>query len=68
MAQTQPIDLTVILEPYLNKWVALSTDQTTVVGSGDTLTQALQEAQRKGAEQPVIMFVPGISGPHALGA
>ena len=68
MGQTQPIDLTGILEPYLNKWVALSKDQTIVVGSGDTLTEALQKAQRKGAEQPVIMFVPGISGPHVLGA
>ena len=68
MPQTQPIDLTEILEPYLNKWVALSSDQTVVIGSGDTLPEALSEAQRKGAEQPVFMFVPGISGPHVLGA
>ena len=66
MAQTQPIDLTEILEPYLNKWVALSSDQTKVMGSGDNLTEALSEAQRKGATQPVVMFVPGVSGPHAL--
>ena len=66
MSQTQPIDLTEILEPYLNKWVALSKDQTTVVGSGDTLAGALQKAQQKGTEQPMVMFVPGVSGPHVL--
>lgn len=62
----QTIDLTTILEPYLNKWVALSSDQTKVVGSGDNLTEALSEAQRRGASQPVIMFVPAVSGPHVL--
>jgi len=68
MPPTNPIDLTEILEPYLNKWVALSANQTAVVGSGDSLDEALSNAQRKGATQPVIMFVPGISGPHVLGA
>lgn len=62
----QTIDLTTILEPYLNKWVALSADQSQVVGSGDSLTEALSEAQRKGVAAPIIMFVPAISGPHVL--
>ena len=66
MPSIHPIDLTEILEPYLNKWVALSADQTTVVGSGNNLTEALSEAERNGATTPVIMFVPAVSGPHVL--
>ena len=59
-------DLTTILEPYLNKWVALSADQTKVAGSGDNPKEALQEARQKGERSPILMFAPAISGPHAL--
>jgi hypothetical protein len=63
----QIIDLTEILAPYTNKWVALSEDQTRVMGSGATLKEALAEARRKGEADPVALFVPAISGPHVLG-
>lgn len=62
----QTIDLTEILAPYPNKWVALSEDQTQVVGSGTTLKEAIAEAHRKGEDDPVALFVPAISGPHVL--
>lgn len=61
------IDLTEILAPFPNRWVALSEDQSQVIGSGETLKDALAEAQRKGETKPVVLFVPGISGPHVLG-
>lgn len=65
---SQAIDLTEILDPYLNKWVALSSDQTQVVGSGDTPAEAIAEAQRQGAADPILMFVPAVSGPYVLSA
>lgn len=64
----QIIDLTKILAPYVNKWVALSEDQHRVVGSSETLKEALSEAQRKGETNTVVLFVPAISGPHVLHA
>lgn len=65
---TQAIDLTEILDPYLDKWVALSSDQTRVVGSGETPAEAIAEAPRQGAADPILMFVPTVSGPYVLGA
>ena len=62
------IDLTELLDPYLNKWVALSSDQTRVVGSGETPAEAIAEAQRQGAVDPILMFVPAVSGPYVLSA
>lgn len=60
------VDLTEILEPYLNRWVALSADQTRVVGSGNTPASAIEDAIRKGESSPIVMFAPAISGPHVL--
>jgi len=60
------IDLTKILEPYLNKWVALSSDQTKVEGSGDTPAEALAKAKTHGEPDPILMFVPAISGIYIL--
>lgn len=73
MSMTEPnpthaIDLTEILDPSLDKWVALSSDQTQVVGSGETPTEALAQAQRQGAVDPIRMFVPTVSGPYVLDA
>jgi len=42
----KPIDLTKKLLPYENKWVALSADQKKVLGSGNTLKEAQQEAEK----------------------
>ena len=69
MINQQPIhtiDLTNILDHYANKWVALSANQTHVIGSGMSLKEALDQAKQSGQRDPVVMFVPGISGPHVL--
>lgn len=42
----KPIDLSKILLPFENKWVALSEDQREVLGSGKTLNQAEKEAKK----------------------
>lgn len=42
----KPIDLTKLLLPFENKWVALSEDQRQVLGSGKTLNEAEKQAER----------------------
>lgn len=42
----KPIDLSKILLPFENKWVALSADQKEVLGSGETLKEAEKEAKK----------------------
>ena len=42
----KPIDLTKLLIPFENKWVALSDDQKQILGSGKTLKEAEKEAEK----------------------
>lgn len=42
----RPIDLSKILLPYENKWVALSEDSKQVLGAGKTLEQARKQAEK----------------------
>ena len=42
----KPIDLSKILLPYENKWVALSEDSKKVLGSGKTLEEARKKAEK----------------------
>ncbi len=44
---------------YNGLYVAVkSFDDNTVVGVGDTPEQALQDAERKGYKEPVIIYIP----------
>ena len=44
---------------YNGLYVAVkSVDDNTVVGVGDTPEQALQDAERKGYKEPVIIYIP----------
>ncbi len=52
------IDWTKIYKNYKGLWVALLDDEVTVVGSGKSLKKALEEAQKKGHEKPIMMRVP----------
>ena len=52
------IDLSKILKPYSNEWVALSEDEKRVVASGKTIKETLQEANKKGEKSPIITKVP----------
>jgi len=52
------IDWTKIYEKYKGLWVALLDDEKTVVGSGKTLKEALEKAQEKGHEKPIMMHMP----------
>lgn len=51
-------DLSKILQPYENKWVALSWDHKKILGSGETLKKAEIEAQRTGRKYIFIKLPP----------
>ncbi len=53
-----PIDWTNICRKYRGMWVALLDDQQTVVGSGDSIKKALEQALKKGHNDPIVMRVP----------
>ena len=52
------IDWTPIFKKYKGKWVALKDDEETVVGMGDTVEMALEDAKKKGYEKPILFRVP----------
>jgi hypothetical protein len=52
------IDWTPIFEKYKGLWVALKDDEETVVGSGKTLQEALEEASNNGYDEPIVTRMP----------
>jgi Family of unknown function (DUF5678) len=52
------IDWTPIFEKYKGLWVALKEDEQTVVGSGKTLEEALEEASHNGYDEPIVTRMP----------
>ncbi len=55
---TKAIDWTNICKKYKGLWVALLDDEQTVVGSGQTLKEAIGKAQKSGYADPIMMRVP----------
>jgi hypothetical protein len=43
---------------YRGLWVALKSDEITVVASGKRLSDVISEAQSKGLKQPIVTKVP----------
>lgn len=41
-----------------NSWIALNEDQSKVVGRGETLEQAVKEAQKNGVDDPIVVWSP----------
>lgn len=66
MEKQKTKDLSKILRPYSDEWVALSKDETKVVGSGKNLKQALEQAEKNGEEKPIITKVPKEYGSYVL--
>ena len=54
----EPIHLARLLEPYKGKWVTLTKDEKSVLGSGNTIDEALKAAETKGEPMPLLMRVP----------
>ena len=62
MPETQePIHLAKLLEPYKGKWVTLTKDEKVVLGSGNTIDEALKAAEEKGELMPFLIKVPDLS-------
>lgn len=56
---SQVVDFTALLSNApRNCWLALSADETTIVGRGETIEEALAEACKAGVEDPVILWSP----------
>lgn len=52
------IDWTKIYKKYKGLWVALKSDEKTVVASAKTLKEVLNKAQKKGIEHPMVTQIP----------
>ena len=52
------IDWTPIFEKYKGLWVALKEDEQTVVGSGNSAREALDQARENGCEEPILTRMP----------
>ena len=50
-------NLNEILKPFENKWVALSSDETKVLSSGDTLSEAESKLSEKEKHEVVLFKV-----------
>lgn len=49
-----------------DKWVAFSADESRVVGTGNTLEEALEQATKQGEPEPVILKTPDNWLPRVL--
>ena len=52
------IDWTKIYQKYKGKWVALKSDEKTVIGVGRTAKVALEKARTTGERLPILHMVP----------
>ena len=41
-----------------NCWIALTEDQSKIIGRGETMEEAIRQAQTHGVEDPFVMWVP----------
>ena len=58
-----PIDLTHLLAPHKGEWVALSHDETRILGHGKTIEEALVQAKsKKEDERPLLIKVSDDEG------
>lgn len=53
-------------EAGLDKWVAFSADESSVVGTGSTLEEALEQARKQGESEPVVLKTPDSWLPRVL--
>jgi hypothetical protein len=52
-------DLSILLaKAPRNCWLALNEDQTAVVGRGESLIEAVKEANAKGVQDPIVLWAP----------
>ncbi len=53
------IDTTEVLRKApRNCWIALNADESEVVGRGETVAEAVEDAKKHGVDDPIITWVP----------
>ena len=53
------VDLTELLSTASREcWLALNEDQTKIVGRGETIKEAVEEAKKNGTDDPIIIWSP----------
>ena len=60
------VDLSELLMPYSNQWVALTPDEGTVICSSMSPLEALHQANSAGYPNPIITHVPKNHTPHVI--
>lgn len=58
MAEKKAIEKQSTYTKYANKWIAISPDETKVVGSGKTIKEAISEALKRGIKNPILTKLP----------
>lgn len=59
MSESRVVDLSTLLQNApRNCWLAISDDESKIVGRGESVAEALEEAKRVGVEDPVIVWSP----------
>lgn len=41
-----------------NCWLAISEDETRIVGKGDTLEEAMEASRKNGVDDPIVIWAP----------
>ena len=52
------IDWTSLFNKYKGQWLALETDEKTVLANGKTAKEVFKKAQKKGYDKPIITRMP----------
>lgn len=60
----RPIDYSPIFKKYPGQWVALKSDEETVVATSRSANKAFQEAKEGGVKEPILFKVPRKSVPY----
>jgi hypothetical protein len=47
-------------------WLALTEDESKVVGRGETPTEAVEEARRAGVDDPILLYAPKTWSPSVF--
>jgi hypothetical protein len=51
-------DWTALFTQYKGQWVALADDETTVISSGEVLSEVIRKAADKGHPKPILTKIP----------
>jgi len=56
----------ILREAMPNSWIALSSDESKVVGYGATYSETVQDAEKHGEEDPVLIKIPDTWEPRVF--